>query len=353
MNIFWPWPHPPVGVYFNMPFDEYLAIPALSNSGIKDLLVSGPNFWSNSWLNPFRARKPDTVPQITGRAYHKRVLEGSVAFYESYAPDFEDDGDPDVLRSGDDIKRELARIGAPISFKNKAEGAARLLALAPQKKVLEAMAASHRAAYPGREFLPAHLIREIELGAKAIECNPYLNTWLMGGYPEVTVVFVHQGMLFKARFDYLKIGAITDLKTVANERGRDFEKAIDYAIAGNKYIIQPAIYLPAAAAARELIAQGLVFGAEKIDPQWLELYSKTPVEEFRFIFHQKGQALCTEGRIYAVNNTELMRQGEARIAKGVARFNAYHQHYDDLPWVSMNPPQHIDYASLPSFINDL
>lgn len=354
----WPWPIPQAGVYFTMPFADYLDIRCLNNSGIKDLLVSGPNFWKNSWMNPFRKTR-NTLAFTTGRHYHKRVLEGREAFYAAYAPDWDDDyTDATILRSGGDIKLALARLGQPTSFKTNAEGAARLMKVNPAARIADVLRQKHRAQFPDKEYIPADLVREIELGAKAIECNPHLNHWLMGGFPEVTVIFYDPvlGLWFKIRFDYLKIKAAADLKSIANKALRDFEKAVDYEFAGNKYMIQSSLYLRGAEAARALIDGGHVFGAEEagVSKDWLELFAKTPVEEFRFIFHQKDFALCTEGRIHSVHNKVLQDQGQARLIKGAERFHRYMKMFGpDEIWISNNPAQHIDYASLPAFVNDL
>ena len=42
----------PPGIYFGMPDSEYHADPSLSNSGIKSLLVSALDFWTESPINP-------------------------------------------------------------------------------------------------------------------------------------------------------------------------------------------------------------------------------------------------------------------------------------------------------------
>jgi hypothetical protein len=352
----WPWETLPPGVYFDLPFADYLAQPCIQSSGIKSLLVSGPNFWAESWMNPFRRRK-DSKAFAEGRPYHCRILEGAEAFQANYAPLFEfDDSDPSVLTTDTKVTARLRDLGVKGYSTTDAAGRAKMLLEAdPAAKILSAMREAHTAQYPGREFLHPDIIREIELAAAAIKANPHIAPWLAGGYPEVSIIYddPELGVRVKVRFDYLKIGAGADLKTVANEKGRDFEKAVDYAIAGYRYIIQPALYLRAADAAAGLIRAGAVYG-DKIPPQdWLDAFASTPVDEFRFIFQQKGAALCTEGRIYSRLNTELCAQGEARIQKGVARFKDYYSRFGDAPWFSMNAPQHIDYSSLPSYVNDL
>lgn len=348
----WPWATPPSGIYFNMLFADYLAIPALQSSSIKQLLVSGPNFWAESWLNPFKKKK-DTGPFAHGRAYHKRVLEGREAFYAVYAPAYEDDGNPDVLRSTEDIKQALVRMGLPSSFANKGEGAARLLASAPQKKIQVVLEQKYKAQFPGREFLAADVVREIELGARAIEFNQYLNHWLKGGYPEVTVIWYENGICFKIRFDYLKIGAAADLKTFANEKGKRIEKALDNAIASNKLFIQSGLYLRGAEFARQFAREGKIYGDDNVLADWLDLFAVTPVEEFRFIFHQKGQALVTDGLIHSTKNVELQAQASLRLDEAVETFRRFYGAFGAAPWVQMTPPRHIDFRSLPAFVGDL
>jgi len=108
----WPWATPPVGVYFNMSFDEYLKIPCLNASGIKELNISETDFWSRSWMNPdYDDIDDDSKAKIEGRAYHKRILEGRERFFSEYALEYEDDGNPMVLRSAKEIKEKLDRIG--------------------------------------------------------------------------------------------------------------------------------------------------------------------------------------------------------------------------------------------------
>ena len=108
----WPWETPPVGIYFDMPFEEYLAIPCLNASGIKELNISETDFWARSFMNPDNDTvDDDTRAKIEGRAYHKRILEGEDALYNQYALEYEDDlTDNMVLRGNDDMKAALTSL---------------------------------------------------------------------------------------------------------------------------------------------------------------------------------------------------------------------------------------------------
>ena len=93
----------PVGIYHDMPEKECHADWSLSASGMKSLKVSPLNFWCNSQMNPDYEPK-ETEDLEEGKAWHKRILEGSDAFYSLYAPELDFSNYQDVLKSGDDLK---------------------------------------------------------------------------------------------------------------------------------------------------------------------------------------------------------------------------------------------------------
>ena len=154
----WPWETPECGIYFNMPFEEYLAIPCLQSSTIKDLLKSPTMFWSKSWMNPLHDDfKKDIQAYLDGRAYHTRILEGKAIYDTQFAPDYEDDpNDATVIRTSIDLKKALKLAKLPVSFKNKDEGVERLLAAKPYARVLDILKAKHRAEFSDDvEFIDA------------------------------------------------------------------------------------------------------------------------------------------------------------------------------------------------------
>lgn len=67
------------GLHFNLPEETYHAIPVLSSTGIKDLLMSPVDFLARSWMNtePEDADEEDDKDlKKIGHAYHARILEG-------------------------------------------------------------------------------------------------------------------------------------------------------------------------------------------------------------------------------------------------------------------------------------
>lgn len=72
------------GIYFKMDKDAYHADPALSHSGMTDVLVSWPDYWISSPLNPKRKKKEPTDAMIFGDRCHQFLLEGN-DFFKRYS----------------------------------------------------------------------------------------------------------------------------------------------------------------------------------------------------------------------------------------------------------------------------
>lgn len=343
----------PEGIYFGMPFEEYLDIQCLSSSGIKNLLVCETDFWAKSWMNPLKEEQEKTSQAlIDGRAYHKRILEGLDAFNAAYAPDYEDDGGK-MVRTGKEITAALKACGAKSSFDSVAEGAARLKDADPAQRIMCLEEADHRAKYPNREFISAKTIRYMEFAARLIECDPEINTYFIGGQSEVTIIWFDDdyGVWFKIRFDYLKIGPACDFKTFANVMGKALEKAVYHAMASNRYNIQAGLYLVGNDVGKRLAKEGKVFGYTG-DPKWLDLYAKTPCEEFRYIFQQKGiSPVAIGGRI--LKNSKIYQDGVSKVAEAVERYRKAMETFGTGMWITSRKPILFDHSELPSYSEDL
>jgi hypothetical protein len=337
----WPWETPEPGVYFNMDFEHaYLPAACLSSTMNKKLLLSITNFYSNAWFNPLRDvfdLDKDTQDKLEGRAYHKRILEGKRAFYETYAPDYEDLGDPKILRTSADLSTALVRIGRSFSG-SKAALSARLLAANPAAQILDNLIKKHRDSFPDREFLPAKTIRLIELSAAMIEHHPDLRGWLAGGYPEVSIIWddpAHK-VRYKIRVDYLKIKQGLDLKTFANVLEQDINVAIRKTIHNRKYDLQAWLYIRGIEAARKMVAQGKVFGAEKVDPAWLKAFAQAHTEDYRFLFMQKKSPVA-RGKWFSVNDPKFNEKGEY-VQEAARRFRSAYETFGEGAWIDYEPP---------------
>lgn len=342
------------GIYFSLPFEKYLDIQCLSSSGIKNLLISPTDFWSRSHMNPLGGEwDQESQAKIEGRAYHKRILEGSEEFYRVYAPKYEDDGDPKMIRTIDDMAAHLKKIGLPASFKKKSEGAGRIISADPTARIMYLEEEAHKAKYPDREFISAKTIRYMEFAARLIESDPQINTYFIGGHPEVAVIWYDDdyGAWFKVRFDYLKVGPAGDFKTFANIMEKQIHKAVYNAMASRRYNIQAALYLVGNDVGKRLAGEGKVFGY-KGDPKWLEAYSKTPCEEFRYIFQQKGiSPVAIGGRL--LKNSKIYQDGISKVAEAVETYRKFTEQFGTDMWITSTTPILFDHSELPSYSEDL
>lgn len=341
------------GIYFNMPFDEYLSIPCLNASGIKELNISETDFWARSWMNPDRDDiDEDSKAKIEGRAYHKRILEGKDAFYQEYALEYEDDGDPDILRGNDGMKKALTEMGIKgLSGKDAASLDALCQKYLPQYRTLYGLKKAHEEAANGREMISPKLMRHIEFTAKMVELHPDTKDYFIGGYPEVTIIFEAFGTTFKIRFDYLKVWEAIDLKTFANQFRSALPIAVRKAFANHKYHIQGTLYLIGLEAAKRYANMGKVYG-DAPTKEWLKMFSENPCNEMKYCFIQKGIAPAVIPIVFTKEDKGY-QMGLEVISNGVERYknalNAYGTDY----WVSSIREENFHYDESPSWINDI
>lgn len=107
---------PEPGLYFGMSDEEYHALPALSNHGIKYLAASPMIFWARTpWLN---AKKQQEVAErladekqhhVLGKAYHCRIMEGAEQFERRFVVELDPADYPNALVHTDQIKAAIMR----------------------------------------------------------------------------------------------------------------------------------------------------------------------------------------------------------------------------------------------------
>jgi hypothetical protein len=350
----WPWETPPVGVYFGMSFEEYISIPCLNASGIKELNISETDFWARSWMNPDNDYvDEDTKAKIEGRAYHKRILEGQEAFDSQYALEYEDDGDSMTLRGNDEMKAALTSLDIKgLSGKNADYLDAMCGKYLPQYKTLYRLKKSHKELAGDRELISPKLMRHIEFTAKMIELHPDTREYFKGGFSEVTVIFEAFGVIFKARFDYLKVWEASDLKTFANTTRAELHKAVRKAFANNKYHIQGTLYLIALDIAKRYVSMGKVYQADHVPENWLELFSKTPCNQLKYAFVQKGIAPACVPLVFTKED-KAFEMGFEIIKNGVDRFTDAYKNFGQNYWVTSLREEIAHYEDMPPWINDV
>jgi hypothetical protein len=375
---------PEPGIYFGMSEETYLALPALSNTGIKKLAASPMIFWASTpWLNPKKAKQDaeavEKAHRIFGKAYHARIVEGRRAFESRFAVELDPSDYPDMLVSTDQIKaaigqhmtadtRKTAAEGSMVPVKPaskvpdempdgteymrsavKADWIAQLLELDPEAPVFARVEQEYFEAHRGKTFLTPDQLEELEIAALMVERDPELKDAFKGGHAEAVLIWYcpRTGVPMKAKLDYLKLDEIVDLKSVANQRERSIETAIRFEISGYHYNFQPVVYFDGVDAVRELVRKG---EAEIHIPQdyepdtpaaeivaWVEKWAKVrAADQFLWVFQQKGTAPITRGVRFP--RTGITHEDTQFLVERAKRhFIQFSEVFGTEPWLDIKP----------------
>ena len=352
---------PEPGIYFGLPDEIYHAVPALSASGVKRMVASPMIFWATTpWLNPNPEEEEDSSFKELGKAYHARICEGREAFYERYAPYLIVDEYPHALHTQDDLRAKITELNAALPKEEqikksgtKAEMIERIRAADPDAIFWDDILEAHAAAHKGKKLIMPKQIHRIEIAAAMIEKHPQLKYAFDGGYPEVSIFWVKEGVNMKMRADYLKVKSVVDFKTFGNQREKPVNKAVAYSVAERKYHIQVATYQEGIAAAKELLReQGMacVHGAALPDERWIDAFMKAPDPEFLFVFQQTGVAPITRGKyfprglVYDIGKITLRDQREI--------YRKCLETYGTDPWLDIEEIDTFQDEEFPAFISD-
>jgi hypothetical protein len=254
-------------------------------------------------MNPARDENDDTPAKIFGRQLHLCVLEGLEKFKTFHAPQYNSANRKEGIA---EIKEITAAGKVPVKFKDYA-------------KILAASA--------------------------FIKANKTLANAFEGGQPEVSVFWTVDGVRFKARFDYLKLNAITDLKSIANRNDKAFAKACRDAVASYDYIISAEHYTEGRRQLKRLLSEGRVFGS--YDPEWLTKVAANEVFAFVFVFWQKDGAPISHGIKLSPGNP-LFSYARSMIAQAVSNYRTYLAEFGtETAWVPSTPLEELDETDLP------
>lgn len=295
------------GIHFGLTEDAYHADPALGSTGLKDLIDNAPDYWWSSWMNPAREPEKETPAKIFGRAVHKCVLEGRDAFVAAYAPCEH----PGNIKAGKE-EREAIEVAGKLPLK--------------RDEYNRIMAAS-----------------------AFIKANSFLRAAFEGGQPEVSVFWTVDGIRFKARFDYLKMRAIADLKSIRNPLNKSFIQACRDRIAGLDYVVSAAHYMDARRRMAAFVKADKVYGAPDSEKfrSWLIQAAGITEFAFVFVFWQAEGAPISHGFQISPGNP-LIDSARATIAKAVHNYKTFMAEFGtNTAWVPSVPLEELDETSLP------
>ena len=294
------------GIYFGMSDAVYHSDTALGSTGLKKLIGNAPDFWWGSSFNPAKEDENDDTPaKIFGRQLHTCVLEGSDRFKALHTPYM----NPGNIKAGKD---EIAGIKAS-----------------------------------GREPIKFRDYSRILAASAFIKANRTLARAFEGGQPEVSVFWTVNSIRFKARFDYLQINSIVDLKSIENRSDKEFKQACRDAMASYDYIVSAGHYTDGRRQMKGLFAADKVFGLPRGEEEWLSKVVSNPVFAFVFVFWQKKGAPISHGIMLSPGNPLFDRASE-RISQAIQNYRLFMGEFGtDTAWVPSTPLEEADETAFP------
>lgn len=234
------------GIYYDMPYAEYHAIRALSQSGMKHLAISPLRYWYKNIHRP-NADEP-TRPMVLGSALHCAVLEGDQAFEDRYARAIDPDEYEDTLRTVPEIREWVKSKG------KESKGSTKEAVVAHAKNVMEELGEYRpilhdieRRFYAqnhGKVILDLDEWKRVAGMTQALKREPALQPILARGRPEVTIITQdpETKVPLKMRLDWWAPKHTVDLKSFTQTRGKTIDKSVTDAIYYEKYWIQAYFY---------------------------------------------------------------------------------------------------------------
>ena len=240
---------PPDNGILDIPATEHHALPALSNSGMRDLAVSPLRYWYHH-IRPDREPREETPAMRLGSALHCAVLEPGETFMSRYARALDPSDWPVCLDKMDDLRAWISSKGHKPSGTRKeqvAEQAAAIMATLPEHERVPILLFEERrfaAQNEGKTILAPDEWSRVEGMADALLREPVLRSILLAGKPEVSMAATdpETGVLLKARLDWMGPSLTLDLKTFSAMRGKEFTKAVHDAIYYEGYYRQAWFY---------------------------------------------------------------------------------------------------------------
>ena len=314
------------GVYFGLDEVHYHTDPAVGSTDIRRLRRSAPDYWWHSHMNPSRPPVDEVKPtpsRLLGKAMHKLVLEGKAAFDRLY------------MRRPDDVD------GASSSDKSAVTKAANAAA----EKI-------------GKSSLKGDDYDRTLIAGMMISKNPNLAGAFDGGASEVSVFWDHpriDGLRLKVRFDKLKPRGIGDLKSIANERGREFGMACRNAISDYRYDIQGRHYLEGRAQIPALFKAGAVFDEEGLvvtDGPEFELIDACAAEKafaFQWVFFQSQDSPIAMGYVLSPANP-ICKVAALEIDNALAIWEQFMEQFGPKQmWLLTNPVEELSVDEMPGW----
>jgi len=255
----------PEGIYFGLDDTQYHEDPALSHSGMTKLLISWPDYWVSSSLNPHR-KKFESTPAMDFGKQSGMLLTQPKVFHQMY---------------------NTHGRSNPTSKGN-------WLSSVQWQRLVESVDA----------------IIDVPIGAQHFQ----------DGYAEVAVFWrdPSTGIMLRAKFDFLRTFGIIDVKRI---KAMD-DWTIGNAVRDQGLDIQNYLYIEALKAARRMLIEQWLkavhfHNGTTVDTQWLKELAEETDAMFRFLFQRSTPPFIWD---FVELEDDVVLEGANAVAEAITRY---------------------------------
>lgn len=282
---------PAEGIYFNMPSQEYFALPYFSRSAAQLVRFSGKQF-EHSLKNPVE----ETDAMALGTAIHSMFLEPE-NFAKTYIkePSLSDYPDKKIIQTVEDLKPYLETFGLKKSGKKEDLLNSVREYLDPNKTIVwDDVKANfeHENFLSGRKVLADEDFKTLTDMRAVLANYEELPETIKNGRAEVVIIWKDKetGIMCKCRLDYVQPLAVTDIKSYSiKDMNTPLLDQLRKKTVFSFYNFQYAIYQEALETAITAVNEGRAEVHGETDQEWLKEFLKNPVKQF-FILYVRAQA---------------------------------------------------------------
>lgn len=238
------------GIYFDMPFEDYVSAPGINQSGLK-LFDRSPSHYFDKYLAPDLEIRDESEALRRGHFVHAAILEPEL-FSSRYLPALDKDDYPDAIVTIEDLR--LALDQRKVAFK-KSDRKADLISLLVESdpscknRIWDQILADYDNRSANKSIISLTDWNLCIAIKKRVQSHPTAQLLMDSGHAEASIFWTdtETGVRCKMRCDWLMQSGLLDFKTTEDASEIAFKKSI----ANYKYHIQAAFYLDGWAAATD------------------------------------------------------------------------------------------------------
>lgn len=222
--------------------EEYFAAPGLSQSAIKDLMVSPLRFWYRQ-VDPNRIPEEPSDEMVFGNAVHTVVLEPE-QFESRYARKVDVEDFNGCLDTVPEMRAYMAENNQPLKGTLKGDIIRQVLAFSPNVPILDVELEKADLANVGKTVLDRQAWERVLGCATALAEEPRFVDLLKGAAIEQPLFAIepYSGAAIRGRPDLTTANVTLDLKTFTCKRGKSIDKSVTDAILYEGYHHQAYFY---------------------------------------------------------------------------------------------------------------